>query len=160
MARRIRQRRWPKSAASTSRRHARRSSTTSPTRSSCSKACRPKTIAKRRRSTWKGSPRCGKNGRRKVEEVEEVEKVGEVKEATTGETSNFFHLFDFFYFFYFGYLVYLSMTIFLRAVIRRTSGTFRSVVSMRRSFSFSRESRFIDTATGVFGFFDSATTML
>ena len=36
---------------------------------------------------------------------------------------------------------------------RSASGTLRSVDSMRRSFSLSRAIRFIDSATGVLGFF-------
>jgi hypothetical protein len=53
---------------------------------------------------------------------------------------------------------YFPMTIFCRAVVRRTSGTLRFVDSVRKSFSLSRDSRFIDTASGVFGFLAKAET--
>ena len=53
---------------------------------------------------------------------------------------------------------FFSMTIFLRAVMRRTSGTLRSCDSIRMSFSFNRDSRFIDTASGVLAFFTSPNT--
>ena len=51
-------------------------------------------------------------------------------------------------------------TNFLRAVTRSTSGTLRSVESVRRSFSVKRDSRFIEIATGVFGLRVSAATTL
>lgn len=54
----------------------------------------------------------------------------------------------------------LLRTSFLRAVMRSTSGTLRSVERLRRSFSVNRDSRFIEMATGVFGFLVSAATTL
>lgn len=54
----------------------------------------------------------------------------------------------------------LLRTSFLRAETRSTSGTLRSVESMRRSFSVNRASRFIERATGVFGFLVNAATTL
>src|SRR3989442_15891767 len=52
---------------------------------------------------------------------------------------------------------HLSITIFFLAVTRRISGTLRSVESIRRSLSLRRGRRFIERATGVFGFFVSAS---
>ncbi len=53
---------------------------------------------------------------------------------------------------------YFSEHDLLRAVVRRTSGTLRFVDSVLRSFSLSAISRFIETASGVFGFLASADT--
>ena len=54
----------------------------------------------------------------------------------------------------------LPITSFLRAVTRSTSGTLRSVESVRRSFSLKRDSRFMEIATGVFGLRASAAATL
>ncbi len=62
--------RSPRSGGSTSRPRARRSTTTSPTPSSCSRACRAKKTARRRRSTCRGWPRCSGTGRRRSPKVE------------------------------------------------------------------------------------------
>ena len=55
-------------------------------------------------------------------------------------------------------IAYFSNTIFFRADVRSTSGTLRFVDSVLRSFSLSRFNRFIETASGVFGFLASADT--
>jgi hypothetical protein len=51
---------------------------------------------------------------------------------------------------------YLSTTTRFRALTRSTSGTLRLVERFRRSLSLRRARKFIDTATGVFGFLTSA----
>src|SRR5262245_44371197 len=53
---------------------------------------------------------------------------------------------------------YFSMTTRLRALTRSTSGTLRLVERFRRSLSLKRARKFIDNATGVFGFLTSAWT--
>jgi len=56
------------------------------------------------------------------------------------------------------YLIYFSTTTRLRALTRRMSGTLRLVERFRRSLSLRRARKFIDSATGVLGFFTSACT--